>query len=152
MLKDAVGLRPATELDWRAVASLLDENQLPLEGAHAHLSDFLVATTDGAIVGCAGAEVYRDLALLRSVAVAPIMKGKGIGKSLVGRLLNDAKRREIARIYLLTLHAEQYFARFGFLRQPMEQAPAPLNASAEFQGACPANAVLMSLSLASWSA
>jgi len=43
--------------------------------------------------------------------------------------------------------APEYFAQFGFKRTKIEEAPVALKASAEFQGACPACAALMSLGL-----
>jgi N-acetylglutamate synthase-like GNAT family acetyltransferase len=147
MLKDSLILRPATKRDWRPVAILLEENELPLEGARQHLADILVATADDIIVGCAGVEVYGAVALLRSVAIAPLMKNQGIGKRLVMRLIQGAKQRKVATLYLLTLSAEDYFAKHGFAREPIAQAPTALKVSAEFQGACPDTAVFMSLSL-----
>jgi N-acetylglutamate synthase-like GNAT family acetyltransferase len=142
-----VSLRPAASSDWPAISALLDVNKLPLAGARDHLSTYLVATQGDEIVGTAGAEVYGDLALLRSVAVAPVLQRQGVGKILVSRLLEEAKRRQIAKVYLLSVTAPEYFAQFGFKRCPRENAPAALHASAEFQSACPAWAALLSLTL-----
>jgi len=147
MQKKDITLRPAAQGDWHATASLLQENELPLDGAREHLSAFLVATTDGVIVGCAGAEVYGDVALLRSIAVAPLLKRKGIGKMMVFRLLHDAKQRQISTLYLLTITVPEYFARLGFQHTLIENAPQALRASAEFQGAYPANSTFMTLTI-----
>ncbi|UUZ71852.1 arsenic resistance N-acetyltransferase ArsN2 [Polaromonas sp. P1(28)-8] len=147
MLNSNISLRPATSSDWPAIAALLEANKLPLDGAQDHLATYLLATQGQEIIGTAGAEVYGDLALLRSVAIAPGLQRQGIGKQLVSRLLQEAKRRQIAKVYLLSVTAPEYFAQFGFKRGPRENAPAALHASAEFQGACPACAALMSLTL-----
>lgn len=147
MLNTDISLRPAALSDWPAIAALLEANKLPLDGAQDHLATYLLATQGQEIVGTAGAEVYGDLALLRSVAVAPGLQRQGIGKLLVSRLLQEAKRRQIAKVYLLTVTAPEYFAQFGFKRGSRENAPQALHASAEFQGACPASAALMSLTL-----
>jgi N-acetylglutamate synthase-like GNAT family acetyltransferase/thioredoxin reductase len=147
MLNTNISLRPATPSDWPAISALLEASKLPLEGAQDHLSTYLLATQGKEIIGTAGAEVYGDLALLRSVAVAPGLQRQGVGKLLVSRLLQEAKRRQIAKVYLLSVTAPEYFAQFGFKRGPRENAPAALHASAEFQGACPACAALMSLTL-----
>jgi N-acetylglutamate synthase-like GNAT family acetyltransferase len=149
MLNTNVVLRPATRDDWPAIASLLELSQLPLDGAREQVSGYLLATRDGEIVGCAGAEVYGDAALLRSVAVAPGSRRQGVGKMLVRRLLQEAWRRQVSKFYLLTVTAPEYFTQFGFRHEPIEQAPQALKASAEFQGACPASAAFMSLTLAS---
>ncbi|MDP3136261.1 MAG: arsenic resistance N-acetyltransferase ArsN2, partial [Burkholderiaceae bacterium] len=142
-----ISLRPAATTDWAAIAALLKVNKLPLDGARDHLSTYLVANRGTEVVGVAGAEVFGDIALLRSVAVAPAVHRQGVGKLLVHRLLEEAKRRQIAKVYLLTVTAPEYFARFGFKRGARDDAPEALRASAEFQGACPASAAFMSLTL-----
>ncbi|KQW02923.1 hypothetical protein [Rhizobacter sp. Root1221] len=54
----SVSLRKADRADWPAIKSLLLANQLPLDGAQAHLSTFVVAESGTEVVGVAGAEVY----------------------------------------------------------------------------------------------
>jgi N-acetylglutamate synthase-like GNAT family acetyltransferase len=143
----SIELRPATLDDWPAIASLLEKNRLPLDGAREHLSGYLLASRNGQVAGCAGFELYADNALLRSVAVAPGLQGQGIGHAMVTHLLQDARRCNIATVCLLTIDAQAYFARFGFALQCIDQAPVALKASAEFQGACPTSAVYMVLTL-----
>lgn len=147
LLNPRFSLRQAGPADWPAVQALLQAHQLPTEGARQHLATYLLAVQGGQVVGCAGAEVYGDQALMRSVAVAPGLHGQGIGQALVQRLLLEAARRQIRAVHLLTVTAPEYFARYGFKRGPLAQAPAALKASAEFQGACPACAAFMSLTL-----
>ena len=147
LLNRNVSLSQAGAADWTAVEALLRANKLPTEGARQHLPTYLLAVTNGKVVGCAGAEVYGDIALLRSVAVAPGLQGRGIGQLLVERLLLEASRQRIRRLYLLTVTAPEYFARYGFKRGKIGEAPDALKASAELQGACPACAAFMSLTL-----
>lgn len=142
-----LSLRPAGASDWPAIEALLQANKLPTEGARDHLATTLLAIGNGEIVGCAGAEVFGAVALVRSVAVAPGLQRQGIGRLLLERLLLEARSRGIATLYLLTVTAPEYFAQFGFKRIKTEDAPAALKASAEFQGACPACAALMTLPL-----
>ena len=66
---------------------------------------------------------------------------------MVGLLLHEARRRGIAQLFLLTTTAADYFPRFGFTRMPREQVPQALQASAEFNGACPTSAVFMGVPL-----
>lgn len=143
----SITLRPAVGADWPAIEALLASNGLPLAGARQHLHTFLVACRGAEVVAVAGAEIHGDLALLRSVAVAAALHGQGIGRRVVEQLLLEAARRDIARLYLLTENAADYFTRFGFQRVPRGEAPRALEASAEFQGACPASAELMMLTL-----
>ena len=142
-----ITLRGAMPGDWNAIASLLLAHRLPPDGAQAHLSDYIVACHCAEVVGVAGLEVYGDTALLRSFAVAPAAQRQGLGRLLLEDLLTQARRRHITSLYLLTTTAEEYFARWGFQPTARGDAPHALHASAEFQGACPATAVLMSLAL-----
>ncbi|MBL8331678.1 MAG: GNAT family N-acetyltransferase [Rubrivivax sp.] len=144
-----VSLRQAHPADWPAIESLLRAHQLPLEGAREHLATFIVAVSGREVVGCAGAELRGDVALLRSVAVAPGLQGRGIGREMVGLLVAEARRRNVSALYLLTTTAADHFERHhGFRRIDRRSAPAALARSAEFQGACPDSAQLMVLALA----
>ncbi len=147
LLNEPISLRQAGSGDWPAVESLLLGNKLPTEGARENLATYLLAISNGEIVGCAGAEVYGTVALLRSVAVASGLHKKGIGRLLVERMIQEARARDIASLHLLTVTAPEYFAVYGFKRGKIEEAPVALKASAEFQGACPACAAFMSLQL-----
>ncbi|MFG6461705.1 arsenic resistance N-acetyltransferase ArsN2 [Roseateles sp. DXS20W] len=147
LLTSSVSLRQAGASDWAAIEGLLLANKLPTEGARAHLSTYLLATRGDEVVGCAGAEIYGTVALVRSVAIAPGLQKQGLGRLLVERLLHEARARDIAALYLLTVTAPEYFAQYGFKRMQIADAPQALKASAEFQGACPACAALMTLTL-----
>lgn len=136
-------VRPATQADWPAIEALLRGHGLPLQGAREHLEGFLVAVDGQRLLGCAGVEAHGDVGLLRSVAVAPEHRGRGLGAALVGAALAEAARRGLAGPYLLTTTAEAWFPRWGFERIDTADAPAALRASAEFRGACPASAVCM---------
>jgi amino-acid N-acetyltransferase len=105
-----------------------------------------VAEADGDLVGVAGLEVCCDDALLRSVAVKPEWRSKGVGRALVTRAISDAEARGIRALYLLTTTAEHYFPSFGFKKITREDVPEPVRATDEFTTACPASATVMSLS------
>jgi amino-acid N-acetyltransferase len=80
---------------------------------------------------------------LRSAVVSPEHRGSGVGRRLVERLLEGAEVAGIEQLYLLTTTADQYFPRFGFTRTTRSAVPDAVKASAEFQGACPDTAVVM---------
>ena len=98
LLNNAISLRQAGASDWPAVEALLLANKLPTDGAQTHLPTYLLAVSNGEVVGCAGAEVYGTLALMRSVAVALGVQKQGIGRLLVERLLHEARSRELAQV------------------------------------------------------
>ncbi len=121
-----VCLHQAGSSDWPTMAELLTSAGLPLEGAQAHLAEFLLAFRAGRIIGMVGLERYGDAALLRSLVVIPSEQGNGLGRELVRHLLDR---------------------RFGFTRVTGSDIPAAVMVSAEFQGACPSSAVAMRLDL-----
>jgi N-acetylglutamate synthase-like GNAT family acetyltransferase len=139
-------VRDALPDDWPAIEALLRSYELPLEGAREHLALFSVYE-DGQVRGCAGAEIYGRVALLRSVAVAADARGNGAGRALVQRTLTRLEANGVTSVALLTTDAESYFRAFGFQPIVRESLPPKLNASAELRGACPASAVAMLLHL-----
>jgi amino-acid N-acetyltransferase len=142
-----VTLRNAEAADLPAVLSLLSRADLPSAGVAEALPHFVIAESEGELVGVAGLEVYSESALLRSVAVEPSWRGSGVGRTLIERALSVTRERGIDDVFLLTTTAEHYFPRFGFACVSRDSVSPALQASAEFQGACPASAVLMRKSL-----
>jgi amino-acid N-acetyltransferase len=117
---------------------------LPTEGVNAQaLSHFVIAEDHGMPVGVVGLEVYRDSALLRSAAVEEKWRGSGVGRVLIDRALALTRELGIQDVFLLTTTAEDYFPRFGFACVSRDSVPPTVQASAEFQGACPSTAVIM---------
>jgi len=143
----ATALRAAGSGDLAEVERLLDGAGLPLAGVRESLGDFVVAEAEGGIVGVIGLERCGDSALLRSAAVDPAWRSRGLGRSLVERIVADANRRNLRALYLLTTTAERYFANLGFTHTTRDAVPDSVRATAEFQGACPASATVMTLAL-----
>jgi len=142
---EAASLRPARPEDWPQIEALLVQSSLPLDGAQAHLQGFVVACSHAGVVGVAGVEVHDAVGLLRSVAVGRAVQGVGLGRRLVDAAMVQARARGVGEFYLLTTSAGPYFERLGFAECARGMAPAALQASAEFRGACPASATLMVL-------
>src|SRR6202008_2529894 len=134
----------ARSSDLSAVESLLTASDLPTDGVRDNFSGFVVADDDGAIAGAIGLEKYGSVALLRSAVVAPDHRGTGVGRKLVEQLLERAEEAGVDELFLLTTTAEKYFPKFGFTRTTRSAVPDPLKASAEFRGACPDTAIVMS--------
>jgi amino-acid N-acetyltransferase len=78
------------------------------------VQDFLVAELDGAVVGCGALHVlWADLGEIRTLAVHPGERGKGIGAQLLSELINVARELGLARLFALTFHTD-FFGRHGF--------------------------------------
>ena len=136
-------LRPARPDDLASVERLLTASGLPLDGVAGALPTFVVAEHEARLVGVAGLELCCDDALLRSVAVEPEWRSRGLGRALVTRVIADAEARGIRALYLLTTTAERYFPSFGFERIARSDVPAEVRATSEFRDACPASATVM---------
>jgi amino-acid N-acetyltransferase len=54
--------------------------------------------------------------------------------------LTIAREHHVDAVFLLTTTAEQFFPKFGFERISRADVPASVQASVEFQSACPASA------------
>ena len=140
---DCVELRAARAADLPDVLALLQNAELPVAGVADTLHDFFVAEREGRLIGAAGLEIYGASALLRSVVVQDEWRGTGVGRSLIDLALGEAKARGIEDVFLLTTTAEHYFPRFGFACISRDAVAGEVRASPEFQGACPASAVVM---------
>ena len=138
-----VRIEPATREDAGALLALMERAHLPTDGLSDHLDAALVARDGDRIVGSAAIEIYADGGLLRSVAVDADRRGTGLGARLTAAAIEDAERRALPALYLLTTTAEQFFPRFGFERIAREEVPSSVQASIEFRGACPASAIVM---------
>jgi len=133
----------AQDGDVDGVRRLLTASGLPLDGLDDHLATLLVARDAGRIVGSAALEVYRDGALLRSVAVAPELQGRGVGHDLTNAAIRLASEIRMPDLYLLTTTAEQFFPKFGFERIDRRAVPESVQQSVEFRSACPSTAIVM---------
>ena len=129
--------------DAETIVELLKAQHLPPDGLLDHLATTFVARQNGHVVGSAALEVYVDGALLRSVAVAPALRGRGVGRDLTEAALVAARDLRVPALYLLTTTADHYFPKFGFERITRADVPASVQASVEFTSACCASAVVM---------
>ncbi len=144
-------LATAKQRHLAAISQLLASSDLPSAGVETHLNTFVVAedvTLAGedigkAVVGVGGLEIHGRFALLRSVAVASNFRRKGIASAICAWLEEDAPRRGISHIYLLTETAESFFANRGYAVIVRADAPAEITATEEFTTLCPDSAVLM---------
>jgi amino-acid N-acetyltransferase len=143
----SVTIRRAADSDRPAIETLLMSSDLPIDGVSNSLCSFLVAVSDGNLVGTVGLEHCGKYGLLRSTAVAPEWRSRGIARRLVERIVAEAEQRGLNALYLLTTTAETYFPSFGFHVTTRATVPDEIRATGEFQGACPASATVMCLEL-----
>jgi amino-acid N-acetyltransferase len=132
---------------FEAFRSLLKASGLPADDLN-YEKDLLVGYFEGdALVGTGGLEIYGDYALLRSLSVRLGIRGKSVGTTITEYLIEEARKKKIRGIYLLTEKARGFFIKKGFVDVRREDVPEELKASSEFSHVCPASAAAMHLAL-----
>ena len=135
-----ISARPTLE----AAIALLDEARLPTEDlTPAHCENFFFSGPASSPSGLVGLEIFGDVALLRSLVVAPQRRGAGEGAALLRHAEQCARARGVRELYLLTTTAESFFARHGYRRAERTSAPPAIRATREFSGICPASSAFM---------
>ncbi|MHA3022459.1 amino-acid N-acetyltransferase [Mycobacterium sp. BMJ-28] len=98
-------------IDIYAGKILLEKNLVNLYEA---VQEFWVAELGGEIVGCGALHVlWADLGEVRTVAVHPKVRGKGVGHRVVAKLLEVARELHLRRIFVLTFETG-FFGSHGF--------------------------------------
>ncbi len=132
-----------------AVRVMLTAAALPDGGvADSFPGGYVVADRSGELVGAAGLEVHGSVGVLRSVVVAPALRGAGLGVALTADRIVEARAQCLDAVYLLTTTAADFYLRLGFRTCPRAEVPALVAASVEFASICPSSAACLCLPLA----
>jgi amino-acid N-acetyltransferase len=118
----AVVVRPARTTDVRAIRSLVDtyapDRRLLSKATvtlYEAVPEFLVAELDGVVVGCGAVHVmWEDLAEVRTVAVDPSLRGRGVGSTVLDHLVARARDLGVKRVFCLTFETG-FFGHHGFV-------------------------------------
>lgn len=132
-------LRNATAADLPAIHALLEHNGLPTSDLGASGATFTIACEGDRIIGAGALERFGDSALLRSVAVDPAYRTKGLGRQIVKAVENQARAAGITQLVLLTETARAFFEHQDYHRVDRAQAPKAVQGSTEFRSLCPAS-------------
>jgi len=124
-------VRPARTCDAEAISALVNDHaekgrmlHRSLESVYESLRDFLVAPDSDGLAGCVALSITgRDLAEIRSLAVATPRQGRGVGTGLVDGAIDQARRLGLRRLFVLT-YEPGFFERFGFRVVERERLPA----------------------------
>ena len=135
-------IRRAKPEDISAIERLLTDAHLPVDGARAAFQTGFVAEDGGRVIGGAALECFEDGALLRSVVVDRAARGQGLGQRLTMAALEEASALRLPAVYLLTMTAEGFFPKLGFVRTTRDAVPRSVQESVEFRSACPASAAV----------
>jgi len=127
-------LRLAEPGDIPTIEKLLAAEWLPPMMIAEFLPTFWVLDEGGRVVGGAGLEVYGPAAVLRSVVVDPSLRGTRQGHRLAETALAEARRQKVQRVYLFTMSAMPFFARYGFRPCTMEDFEPSVRESWQYRG------------------
>lgn len=115
-------VRTATLEDAEMIVALLVESGLSAEGILVEGSRYWVAeTAGGQVIGVVGLEYGQGAVLLRSAAVRPVCRGRGVGAALLERAIAEVAAAGIARLYLFSTDAGSYWQRQGFRQVPVPE-------------------------------
>ena len=90
---------------------------------YASLRDFKLYEESGQVVGCCALQIiWANLAEVKSLAVADVFQGRGIGKALTRAVIEEARQLHLPRIFCLTLE-KAFFEKLGFKNVAMETLP-----------------------------
>src|ERR1700722_15344266 len=79
-----------------------------------NIGDFIVAFDGGRLVGCGALHFYTATSgEVRSLAVEPAVKTRGIGRALVEALEDEARANELHSIFAFT-YVPGFFGKLGF--------------------------------------
>jgi amino-acid N-acetyltransferase len=125
---DELIVRPAVTQDVRSIRELVDtyaSDRRLLSKATVTLfedvQEFVVAESDARIVGCGALHVmWEDLAEVRTIAVLPDLRRRGIGSKVLAALIDRGRELGVERFFGLTFETE-FFASHGF--QLVEKSP-----------------------------
>ncbi len=138
-------IRRGRSADLAPLLALLEGAGLPTEDLRSNPRlDLWVLELDGRFAGVIALERYGREGLLRSLALAPEHRKRGLGALLVKRLEDDARGEGVRQLVLLTETAEAFFLGQGYEVIDRSQVSDELKGSAEFRALCPASAVCMS--------
>jgi amino-acid N-acetyltransferase len=128
----------AVASDVPAVEALLSAAGLPLDGAREALELGVVARSGDSedVVAAAAIERFGSAGLLRSVVVAPDVRGTGLGREIVAAAERLARDEGIRDLYLLTETAIDWFPRLGYEVVDRAVASGAVGASIEFTTVC----------------
>lgn len=139
-----MNIHPARHTDLPAVRALLEMERLPASDLDERaIERFLIWRDEAGVNGIVGLELYGDVALLRSLVVAPGARGQGAGAALTQAAERLAVDSGASHIYLLTTTADRFFAARGYRKIDRADAPKSIQGTTQFSGLCPSSAVLM---------
>ena len=106
-----IEIRKATQADLKDIKIILSFYYLDTENVEINLSEFIVAQTNNKIIGCSCLDLG-DVVELRSIAILPSYRNRGVGSKLVDAILRRAQ--DLTDIVYLRTTSPVFFEKKGF--------------------------------------
>jgi N-acetylglutamate synthase-like GNAT family acetyltransferase len=120
-------IREANVNETERICALLARMRLGTDSVLAPGTRYWLAeSAESQIGGVVGLEYGAEAVLLRSAAVDPPLRGRGIGAALVQAALRSAVAAGYRRAYLFSTGAGPYWRRLGFHEAPVPELVAAL--------------------------
>jgi amino-acid N-acetyltransferase len=110
-----IKIRKATGSDIKDIKTILSFFFLDTDNIEKNLPEFIVAENDTKTLGCACLDIG-NIVELRSIAVLPAHRNKGVGSKLVEAILERAK--ELTHVLYLRTTSPVFFEKKGFVGLP----------------------------------
>ena len=106
---------------WARQGAMLAKSR---EALYTSIRDYhVLEADDGSVAASVALHVlWHDLAEVRSLAVHPDFKGKGLGRQMVLSVEREARELGITRLFAWTLEPE-FFERCGYTRITLDELP-----------------------------
>lgn len=138
------GIRRAHASDFETISGVLESVGLPTDDlTRAASLQFWVLESEALLIGVIGLQGFVHAGLLRSLAILPAHRRRGLAEKLVAHLEQEAHADGIRQLVLLTLTAVPLFRRLGYRVIDRNSAPDAVKKSEEFLALCPASAICM---------
>jgi N-acetylglutamate synthase-like GNAT family acetyltransferase len=126
---------------------LLGRCNLPTADCREQLQNFTGIIEGDKLIVVGAVQYHAPVALLRSIAVHPEFRGRGLAAIMTNYLLEKLKSHNVNEIYLLTETAVSYFERFGFSVIERQAVADYIKTTRQFEFLCPTTAQAMRLDL-----
>ena len=138
---------PINPSDLSKITDLLQVCGLPADDCADCIDEFIGCYDVDRLIAVGAIQTAGNYGQLRSLAVSPDFRARGLARRIVERLVDDASQKGLTRLYLLTETAAEFFKTAGFSVCPRDSAPLEVQQLKQFSSICPASADCLSLML-----
>ena len=86
--------------------------------------DYVVFEIDGSVHACGALHDWGEAqGEIAAVATDPLYSALGLGRQIVGYLIEKARKNRMRRVFVLTTHTHDWFESLGFREAPVESLP-----------------------------